>query len=421
MRTKRIVATVLTLALCLGTASGASALSGSASLLSTAFTDVSADAWYRGDVDTAVAMGVISGRSETTFAPNENITLAETIKLAAVMNSRYSGDSTNFSNGDPWYQPYVDYALKQNIIQTTNADFDAIVTRESFAGIFASALPDSAYGAINTVVNNSIPDYPIASSRGTAVYKLYRAGIICGDSSRRFYPTRPISRAEVAAIVTRMMNAQARKTVTGLSKPYDGEWVYGGYEGDKPHRIYEVKVKNGVQTGETRYSGTYYDYGTKFRLLDIYPEIYRDYGYLGMNIRFANRSDKPIKYMYVYVTPFNRVDDALATGKYVDFTGPFYKPTISVDWNSDYYFWYDGADSIGAEIQSGGSYYSSQNGEQTLSEEQINQVYQVYHADDLWYDYYEQVAYLAITAVKLQYTDGSTLYLSGNSLAACVW
>ena len=105
MRTKRIVATVLTLALCLGTASGASALSGSASLLSTAFTDVSADAWYRGDVDTAVAMGVISGRSETTFAPNENITLAETIKLAAVMNSRYSGDSTNFSNGDPWYQP----------------------------------------------------------------------------------------------------------------------------------------------------------------------------------------------------------------------------------------------------------------------------------------------------------------------------
>ena len=64
---------------------------------------------------------------------------------------------------------------------------------------------------------------------------------------------------------------------------------------------------------------------------------------------------------------------------------------------------------------------SSQNGEQTLSEEQINQVYQVYHADDLWYDYYEQVAYLAITAVKLQYTDGSTLYLSGNSLAACVW
>ena len=182
-----------------------------------------------------------------------------------------------------------------------------------------------------------------------------------------------------------------------------------------------MKVKNGVQTGETRYSGTYYDYGTKFRLLDIYPEIYRDYGYLGMNIRFANRSDKPIKYMYVYVTPFNRVDDALATGKYVDFTGPFYKPTISVDWNSDYYFWYDGADSIGAEIQSGGSYYSSQNGEQTLSEEQINQVYQVYHADDLWYDYYEQVAYLAITAVKLQYTDGSTLYLSGNSLAACVW
>ena len=421
MRNKRLVATVLTLALCLGMTSGTSALSASASLLSAVFTDVPADAWYRSDVDTAVAMGLISGRSEMSFAPNENITLAETIKLAAVMNSRYTGNSTDFSNGDPWYQPYVDYALKQNIIQPTNADFNAIVTRESFACIFASALPNSAYGAINTVVNDSIPDYPIASLCGTAVYKLYRAGIICGDSSRRFYPTRPISRAEVAAIVTRMMNAQARKTVTGLSKPYDGEWVYGGYEGDKPHRIYEVKVKNGVQTGETRYTGTYYDYGTRFRLLDVYPEIYHDYGYLGMNIRFANRSDKPIKYMYVYVTPFNRVDDALATGKCVGFTGPFYKPTVNTDWNSDAYYWYDGADSIGARIQSGGSYYSSQTGTQTLTEAQINQVYQVYHADYLWYDYYGQAAYLAITAVKLQYTDGSTLYLSGNSLADCVW
>ena len=423
MRKIRIFATVLTLALCLDMMTCAGALSGSnASLQSTLpFTDVPADAWYRSDVDTAVAMGLIAGRSETTFAPNENITLAETIKLAAVMNDRYAGGSADFSSGYPWYQPYVDYALKQNIIQTTNADFNALVTRESFAGIFAATLPDIAYGAINTLVNDSIPDYPTASSRGTAIYKLYRAGIICGDSSRRFYPTRQISRAEVAAIVTRMMNAQARKIVTGLSKPYDGEWAYGGYEGDKPHRIYEVKVKNGVQTGETRYTGAYFDYGTKFRLLDIYPEIYRDYGYLGMNIRFANRSDKPIKYMYVYVTPFNRVDDALATGKYVVFTGPFCKPTISTDLNSDYYYWYDGADSIGVEIQPGGSYYSSQNGQQTLSEAQINQVYQVYHADDLWYDYYEQVAYLAITAVKRQYTDGSTLYLSGNSLAVSVW
>ena len=420
----KMTATVLSLVLCLElmTFAGAVPVSRSAAtLLNTTFTDVPSDAWYRSDVDVAVGMGLISGRSETIFAPNENITLAETIKLAASMNNRYVGGSADFSNGDPWYKPYADYALKHNIIQTENADFNAVVTRESFAGIFAAALPDSAYGAINTVLNDSIPDYPTASSRGAAVYKLYRAGIICGDSSGRFYPTSQISRAEVAAIVTRMMNAQSRKTFTGLTKPYDGEWVYGGYEGDRPHRIYEVKVKNGVQTGETRYTGTYKDYGTSFRLLDYYPEIYHDYGNLGMNIRFANRSDKVIKYMHVYVTPYNRVDDALDSGQYVVFTGPFYKPAVNTDWNSDYYYWYDGANSIGAEIFAGGSYYSSQNGEQTLNEAQICQVYQVYHADDLWYDYYEQVAYLAITAVKLQYTDGSTLYLSGNSLAACVW
>ena len=58
---------------------------------------------------------------------------------------------------------------------------------------------------------------------------------------------------------------------------------------------------------------------------------------------------------------------------------------------------------------------------QTLTEQQLSGVYQVYHSDDLWHDYYEQTSYLWISAVKIQYTDGTSAYYSGNNLKACIW
>jgi hypothetical protein len=41
------------------------------------FTDVKPTSWYYEDVDNAVRLGIINGKSETTFAPNDNLTYAE--------------------------------------------------------------------------------------------------------------------------------------------------------------------------------------------------------------------------------------------------------------------------------------------------------------------------------------------------------
>ena len=43
-----------------------------------------------------------------------------------------------------------------------------------------------------------------------AIYKFYRAGIVVGDSSGAFMPNKTISRAEVATILVRMMDASFR-------------------------------------------------------------------------------------------------------------------------------------------------------------------------------------------------------------------
>ena len=43
------------------------------------FTDVKSDSWYYEDVDNAVRLGIINGKTDTTFAPDDNLTYAEAI------------------------------------------------------------------------------------------------------------------------------------------------------------------------------------------------------------------------------------------------------------------------------------------------------------------------------------------------------
>lgn len=77
--------------------------------------------------------------------------------------------------------------------------------------IFANALPDEGLAAINNVPDDSIPDVPSSKAYATAVYKLYRAGILTGvDEAHNCNPLTNIKRSEVATILTRMMNEDKR-------------------------------------------------------------------------------------------------------------------------------------------------------------------------------------------------------------------
>lgn len=384
------------------------------------FYDVKSSDWFYNSVKSSYSLGLVNGKTSSAFEPQSNMSYGEAIKLAACMNQLYTTGKITLKNGSPWYQTYVDYATQTSILTITIKDYDQNITREYFAALFAKALPDGAFKKINTVADNAIPDYKSTDAYGAEVYKLYRAGIMSGsDDLGSFFPNNNITRAEVSTIVTRMMTENQRVSFSNLAEAPIGVWVYGGYEAEPPHREYEFLTVNGVKTDKVRYTGTYKDFGTQFRLLYQSPEIYNSYGNLGMNLRFANRSDKAIKYLTVYVTPYNRVNDALAATKTVTFTGPFYKPTMNIDWSADYYYWYDGYYDD-TRINSGGIYYQNPVS-QTLTEQQLSGVYQLYHADDLWYDYYEQTSYLWISAVNIQYTDGSKAYFSGNNLKACVW
>ena len=175
------------------------------------FKDVAKSMWYCNDVKFAYETGLINGKTKFTFVPDANLTYSETVKLAACMHQLYTTGSITLANGSPlWYQTYVDYA-KTNKIINKDYSWSAMATRAGYMEIFASALPDSALAAVNLIPDGSIPDVPMTHANATAIYKLYRAGIVQGsDAEHNCNPTSNIRRKDVAAILTRMMDASKR-------------------------------------------------------------------------------------------------------------------------------------------------------------------------------------------------------------------
>ena len=174
------------------------------------FVDVKKDAWYHDEIVEAVYTGIINGKSETIFAPDDLLTYAEAVKLAACMSQVYLNGNVTLTLGTPWYQPYADYCRINNIT-TKNYYYDANATRAGYMEIFANALPDSAFEDINNIPNGSILDVKTSASYAHYVYKLYRAGIVTGvDALHNCKPDDNIKRSEVAAIISRMMNDDKR-------------------------------------------------------------------------------------------------------------------------------------------------------------------------------------------------------------------
>jgi hypothetical protein len=200
------------------------------------FSDVSADSWYNRNVGDAYAFGLMRGVGEDTFNPGGNISVAETVALAARVHSIYYTGAAAFTEGVPWYQVYADYAVDQGLITETQVDsYGAYATRNVFAKILAAALPSEALESINTVALGDIPDVSPDDS-SDHVYLLYQAGILTGKTDAgNFHPGDYITRAEAAAVISRMADEDLR--VSFVITPDEGDsggTPSGGNDADEP-------------------------------------------------------------------------------------------------------------------------------------------------------------------------------------------
>ena len=183
------------------------------------FRDVERHAWYYESVREVWSNGLIDGVTATEFKPDNQLTVAQAIKLAAALHQMQKTGSVTLTNGSPnWYDSYVAYAVNNGVIEKsylnyTKAQMNAPATRGEFVHIFSGALLDAA--AINTVADNKIPDVKTTDKYGAEIYTFYRAGITVGsDAAGTFRPASSIKRSEVAAILQRMYDTAARKSIS---------------------------------------------------------------------------------------------------------------------------------------------------------------------------------------------------------------
>jgi hypothetical protein len=185
------------------------------------FEDVADDAWYYEYVAAAYTYGLIEGKSETSFAPDDDMSVAEVIALAARVHNMYYGGGDAFSGGSPWYAPYVDYAAENGIIRKANAEssYTRAALRYEVAHILCNAVPATALPAINSLEGVVIPDLNgggYASQYSGAyeqISRLYAAGVLTGcDEYGSFQGRETVKRSEVAGVLCRIVDAGLRVT-----------------------------------------------------------------------------------------------------------------------------------------------------------------------------------------------------------------
>jgi S1-C subfamily serine protease len=134
------------------------------------------------------------------------------VTIAARLNKIYYTGSAVFKESVPYYSVYADYVLSRGIIDS-HLDYDTSATRAVFAQIVYKALPAEALPVINTIADYGICDVMPDAGYGSAVYALYRAGILTGsDRYGTFFPDSNITRAEACAIMVRLADKATRIT-----------------------------------------------------------------------------------------------------------------------------------------------------------------------------------------------------------------
>ena len=180
------------------------------------FYDVDSNDWFYEPVRSAWEADLIDGVTARYYMPENTLTVAQAVKLAAALHQKQSVGFVTLQNGGMhWYDNYVNYAVTNGLIeaayQSKSAEvMNAPVTRAEFVHILSKLLRT---GAVNTV--NSIPDVKEGDAYADEIFAFYRAGILTGsDRLGTFHPESSLKRSEAAAILVRLYDASQRQYIT---------------------------------------------------------------------------------------------------------------------------------------------------------------------------------------------------------------
>ena len=168
-------------------------------------TDLSQCEWARPAIEFLVNNNMISGYEDNTFKPSKNISRAEFISIIARKYLPQNSFTQSFSDvaSGSWYFDHVESAYNNGIISGKDNDLFAPnenISRQDMAVILyrlAGFLGHELTGEQEAFAD----DYSIAEYSRDAIYSLRAAGIVNGDEKGCFNPNSAATRAEAAQMI----------------------------------------------------------------------------------------------------------------------------------------------------------------------------------------------------------------------------
>lgn len=178
------------------------------------FDDIDSVSWAVESIVELAQKGIISGKGNRMFYPNDSITREEFVKIIALTffeNSAEADVTFNDVADGEWYAKYVKQAYGEGIINGVGYNMfgtGANITREDMAVIaYNTAVKTGKYNADDLAEEFAFDDDAfIADYAKEAVYKLYSAGIINGMGDGEYAPKQFVTRAQAAKIIYGIYN-----------------------------------------------------------------------------------------------------------------------------------------------------------------------------------------------------------------------
>ena len=174
------------------------------------FGDVPANHWAYGYIKNMFEQNIVSGRTAKEFAPDAPVKREEFVKIMALalkLGSSSSASSFTDVEAGSWYQPYVAAAVDAGLVNGVSGDAFGVgreLTRQDAAVIIERVLQKQNITLQDGEASFADMD-KVSSYAKSAVSKMAAVGLIQGNIDNTFLPKNSISRAEVCALLDRML------------------------------------------------------------------------------------------------------------------------------------------------------------------------------------------------------------------------
>ena len=152
---------------------------------------------------------VINGKAKNVFAPNDNVTRAEFIKMIiSALEIKSNNVECTFADvAEDWSKPYIVIAVGAGIANGVTEDAfnpTGVITREMGATFCARALQSK--GVTLTADGNIFTDdYAISEYAKESVYGLKNAGVVSGMGDNSYNPLGNMTRAQAAKMIYELL------------------------------------------------------------------------------------------------------------------------------------------------------------------------------------------------------------------------